>query len=966
MQLAAILIFIWEELMMKNNIICRSFTFFTNRIPLGSEGLPDRCQYTSIGFFDGLQTEAVEVDYEKHALKAMWKYILELTRDDTGEFSHQNVFGIGDDGWNNISDTKFWDSGNNEEYPLTFVVFLQALEYHNEDMEEQCKRFGAKVMETLGNEGIVYVYVTVDKNDFIVCIKCKKYKCAMKSIKQLHKAGTSIVYSYSVFAIHSGIIKKIGRNDNYRKRFSEIIDSISLKGVTNSSSIFDGDNLGKKPDLDEKYFRFCHTFKEQIYENADADNEKDCKIYDILGDDDFRFIARKVKLGDLLFTFSERGCLHEKNLKEQGFLYSSNLTLNIENLLDPGNDFLVQKSSPLEILNSSAMSFVEEKYTEALEDEDMELISKKEITLYQSIKQTMESMKSLKEADTKKYEFYSLYKPFSVLLKIMSGTNLENVGKKKDVYEFLRAVGSTMHGTLRTDIRFFQIRDFNTIVHYAPSKLRAFYVAWLDNLSKFCGNNSDINPSFIISSGIYSEVSVRRLFDIHVEERGKETEGEPKNLERVDKDKEHLILVTVSEGDLYSPSRLMRILAHENSHFVNGFRKREEREKHWENIIQRIFELEFNHYLYKIAKNQEYILNAIQDVNTQGSNGYKYLECSFGEYWKTNGETYGKACSHYSKEAMSRIVNHYSQLAEGENLGVFIKTYIQKIFIEVYRQIDNNFKIQKKKEEEKCGYANQFEKVCQQMKGFYQMFLAEILNDCCECLGRLTSEMFSDFFAVLILNIEPEEYFKSCIYETKKKDWINEQGGAFFFVRMAIVIESIQRLCEEKTSLIVSVDNGFYENWNRKAISEEKEKQRRNGEDEMEIQEIQYFNTLEFAEQSQDMLKKTDDYIPVFGYGEEGKTGDLEHIDFFYDEFILNEFCRYLVACGTDFWNSIKEDAERYKKLQELRKSYNIMSRGTLMEVAIEIEKCLKNFEHCSNEIYGNDSESNIIEDGKA
>lgn len=938
--------------MMGNNKICRSFTFFTNRIPLGSKGLPERCQYTAIGFFDGLQTEAVKVNYKKYGLKAMWKYILKLTQDDTGEFSHQNVFGIGDDDWNNTSDKKFWDSGNNEEYPLTFVVFLQALEYHDEDMEEQCKRFGAKVMETLGNEGIVYVYVTVDKNDFIVCIKCKKYKCAMKSIKQLHKAGTSIVYSYSVFVIHNEIISQIGDEDSvYRKILNENIDSISLKGVANSSSSYTENNRKVKSDLDVKYRNFCAKFEEKIYPNCQV-KDKDCKTYDILGDDDFRFIARDVKLCDLLVNFSQDGCLNGDASPFREALYSSNLTLNIENQVNIGqNETLKDKKiTPPDIISDSHISFITDKYESILDNKKTDLIFMKDITLYQSIKQTLESMKSLDKAETKKYEFFSLYNPLYMLLKVISDKNndIENYdfGEKEDIYEFLRAVGSSMHGTLRTDIRFFQIRDFNTIVHYAPSKLRTFYVAWLDKVSRFCGNNSSINPSFIIKSGIYSEASVRRLFDIHARENIQPTVGEAENTNN-DNGKEHLILVTVSERDLYLPKRLLMILTHEISHFVSGFREREQRKEHWENIIQRVFEIELNHFLYLISFEDENILGAIRYVNTDnGNDGYLYLNRSFKACWEKYDNTH-KISDYSGKVVCDRIEEHYAQLAnqgQTDSIATFIEIYVKKIFNEIYKQIDAANVKYEKKVEEKCLYADSYEAVSQQLSYFFQMFQSEMVRRLCIVVKTVISEIFSDFFAVLILGIKPEEYFKMVTCETGKRDWLDENQGGFLFVRTSIVIESMRRLCEQANELIVSLDKPFSEKWNDKAIKRERKKAKVQGK------KI-YFYILEFAKHSESMLNDIKKYDSIVRYEDDEIIIDEERMDYFYDEVVLDEICKYLVTCGELFWNSVKIDKNRKKTLRDIRKSYDVMSNGTLMDMAIEIERYLKEFEESSKKI---------------
>ncbi|NBJ95248.1 hypothetical protein D5281_22555 [bacterium 1xD42-62] len=51
--------------------------------------------------------------------------------------------------------------------------------------------------------------------------------------------------------------------------------------------------------LDQEYFNFCRRLADELYkEKDDSEGKPDFKIYDILGDSDFRMIARMVPLGN--------------------------------------------------------------------------------------------------------------------------------------------------------------------------------------------------------------------------------------------------------------------------------------------------------------------------------------------------------------------------------------------------------------------------------------------------------------------------------------------------------------------------------------------------------------------------------------------------------------------------------------------------------------------------------------------
>lgn len=300
--------------------VCRAITFINFHIPIRLDAgmSTDFPEYTTIGFFDGMLTERLELDYASDDLKALWKYSLRKTAENNGHYSFQNIFGFSSDEWNRRSsewkwtDEMFWSEEADEAYPLTFVVFLQLKNYMTgqETISKQCRAFNKKVDDILCGDGISYTYGTVDKNDFIVCVKCRRYERAVSAIKALHMTEERVIYSYSIFSVRRSVLKGI-KEPQYGFLFKEEIASICLKGITNSC-----DSIPVI--LDKKYRTFCRKLVQQLYDKDDLAegllNSDDRRLYDILGDNDFRLIARHVNLGRLLSQYAPGGvlCYSEK------------------------------------------------------------------------------------------------------------------------------------------------------------------------------------------------------------------------------------------------------------------------------------------------------------------------------------------------------------------------------------------------------------------------------------------------------------------------------------------------------------------------------------------------------------------------------------------------------------------------------------------------------------------------------
>ena len=221
--------------------ICRAITFINYNIPIrkGSNIWTGFAEYYTTGFFDRMYTKRVDCNYASKQLRGLWDYNIDCIAKGDGTYAHQNVYCFSKDEWNEgITDEEFWDYEKYAEMLLTFVIFVQTNGYVQEEngLEKRCKKFNDAVCEQLQDNGYVYTYVTVDKNDFVICIRSKKYKEAVNAIMKLHETDCEVVYSYSIFGISRNRQEQISEME-YKELNSQQIDSISLKGVTNSTCL---------------------------------------------------------------------------------------------------------------------------------------------------------------------------------------------------------------------------------------------------------------------------------------------------------------------------------------------------------------------------------------------------------------------------------------------------------------------------------------------------------------------------------------------------------------------------------------------------------------------------------------------------------------------------------------------------------------------------------------------------------
>lgn len=573
--------------------ICRSFAFINLNIPPQISPAPDstdrfKCNYLTIGFFDGLKTELLDLsDKDQRSLSSMWYYNEKLALAMDGRHSFQNTFGFRN--VDRAEDLDFWSDETVKKYPLTFVTFLQMQPKKSEkhiSLQEKLRALECKLKATCSDTDPNYIiacYATLDKNDYIVCIKSKKYKSIAPCILELHKEDfpQKILYSYSVFSLNKQWIDEFTKDSSIFVS-DEIIDSICLKGIANSYT---------QGDLREKYQKLRCILEDTLFPDKtdplDSNLSADSKLYDILGDYDFRYIARNVPLKHLLMAITDsKGALHYNGIPFQFALFSSSLVLNTSSGSfqykedEKGRESEMEKAEVERMkrnLNWPMCQYLMDRLMQqnttlsselSKQDSPHSLEHSAYLTNFVSLWKLLSSLAALERAPTRKYDFHSLFWPFRMLLQFLTDSKdiiQNNLNDKaayeaswnddRNLYGFIHGLSSTLHGTLRTDIQFFQINDFNAIVHYAPAKLRAFYSAWVYKLTECCQlapiDKREKQYEFIVVPNTYTVI---RTYEFH---------SEKSICQEL-----RLMRIEIPERFIYQPDLVCIYLTHEVAHFV--------------------------------------------------------------------------------------------------------------------------------------------------------------------------------------------------------------------------------------------------------------------------------------------------------------------------------------------------------------------------------------------------------------
>lgn len=716
---------------------------------------------------------------------------------------------------------------------------------------------------------------------------------------------------------------------DYLDIYDEKIDSICLKGIVNSSC------KDEKINLDEKYREFGEKLISKIYAGEDKSLKQDGRIYDILGADDFRLIARDVSLGKILREFGRGGLLNYYEDVFPSYLFSSSLVLNT--IGESG--FRKTNSENIGGYETPFCDELEEKMTWILNViEDMKNMEDKEepywdttAAMCSGIWQLLQSLKALERPKTKKYDFMTIFVPLRQMIFILE-SKIKNEGtqlilkNRSKIFDFLYKISMTLHGTLRTDIQFFQIRDFNAVIHYAPAKLRAFYSLWALELSNyyslFCDKNTKKTYSFILSPGMFPEVGVKQLFDN-------------------DEDKHRLMLITLPERQLYTVQKLSIMLGHEVSHFVGTDVKcRDERCACLVKVVTRILTLEINRLRYE-GSDIEY-KNEMERSIAESHLYERLIQLLLKENAlldKKDSVTifHSEKTILHIKNLFDSFLNKYTELVTGEDCEYYYQSY-KNAHLETRDGYEKKAIVINKAKKQSYEKEKDIQNIIQKFSGKLDSFLGTILNE-------VLREACADISSILTLELTPKEYIESfCNNGIPDEELENvENIITEKEIRISLVIKSIQKEIAGKKSCFIYSE--FFEAW--QTFSIEKFIKENTGNREAEFLGYKIFLCFLIKK---DKNTRISEYQSAYNKDKGYFSGEV--LDFYTDDIVWTEMRQYIDSCIKEYLRRFSEDNTLL--LQKKRFLINVYKSVAVGSVGKQIQ-VIENFLYsCEDNFYQN------------
>lgn len=733
---------------MNNICVCRSFTFYRDRIAnRGREDLSK--EYVSIGYYDAFETQIIDTKDREKSFSEFYTKNCELEQNVSKFQTFNNIFGLRNENENTKKDREFWSTDFESNYPLTFISLFQfeeSITSFNTDIE----KIFQEIVKKLCVDIKFLIYYTLDKNDCIICFRSYNYINVVKCLNEFYKnSSKGIVYSYTNFVVKQDFINN---NIDCLKKEQEQISSICIKAVFKNQC-----NLNYE--IEEIVKDFTELLSKHFYD-SDAENKiknKEIVGYEILGDTDCRFIARNIDLKKVLELFSSNGLLNINNGDFNKYFTSSMTSLNImpQDGTTGKKTNLNESSSKNDELNK-LFDFLIDDY----KDSHPTLV-----VLISKIKKYIEYFKNQKNQI---YEYLLLKEPIEVLLNIIKN-NSDKIKNGElyldEIYKALDAICSTVQGNMRLDTKMFHVTDFSTMAYYAPTKLRTLYSTIVNKISTYYSlmdrNDSNYKHKFFIIPANCVDTNVNQIWS---------------NI--IDEDK--VMIVYITEKDLYNINYLSFQLAHEVAHFVGG-----------ENVRKRLIRFEvFMKFMYSTFYEQidKLLLASINNISFKDV----FNECkpSFIEFFQETKNL-------WINEKEKIIDNLYNKGTIEKKEHFYYKNNIKKYYSFIFAEpilsnsldiylnlIRNNLK--------KIGYAKNiaaeyydlFKKMIKTVKNSMKIKIRKEGIDFADNILGLMSECYADLSAILLFDLDIGKYF-NIIFERLK-----EQEDYFFsqlFIRGCIV-----------------------------------------------------------------------------------------------------------------------------------------------------------------------------------
>lgn len=733
----------------------RSFSFSKYSLPK-TNSLVDTNQDCTIGYFDLVDVKEVKPDskYDSVLDQLLMGYFNQTHKpiNFPTEISEQNLFAFtnksdieifSSNGYS-FSKEKLDDFWNNEN---TFNRFYSLMHIECSSSQEIYGTINWLNFifnsESQDKYNAVF-YFSFDYSDIIVCAKNmnildftkKIFKVnysqvqtdSVKSFSYCIKDSFSIITFDKIFLADAFKILKTNATLKYKELEVLIKDEIKKTGYSYTS-----EKLEISYNIGVQNFNIFNKFLEDL-SNIHMEFNK----YALLGRHDIVINKSNVDIiwFIILLYYIDKytTCTLEDNVGNDNLLFNCESFIRC-NFDFSSNDFANQnsischsKSQRYEVAKKSINRRIE-KITNNSTDNNYTPISFVQknslISLYQSIEST------LKNGFADDF-VVCIYEPFISLLdyfeKNNQYTNSESLKEFDNVINrFFEIITSLVNSAMHSDRQFIQTPSFNPVLFDVPPKLMAFYTTQTNKIKKIIGYNDPNNYSFIFKPSLSRNISV---FPYSY------NQAPPTD---------RLLAVSINEESLYHPTKVLKVLCHEASHFVGkNVRCRDVRKNCWiKSILFYSFELVLS-YLNTGVKNDEKLYSSLSKLTAE-------------IFQVIKDDSMYKENEGYSENIRQLIQHIFKLICSNDDIDKSLNSF----FLAKY----HNHNVSALKHQFKNGILilDEFVPLNNQTEMISDLTIAQEFYNSYKTLANAYKESYADMQMILLLDLSLENYIKNLV-----------------------------------------------------------------------------------------------------------------------------------------------------------------------------------------------------------
>lgn len=728
----------------------------------GKYSLPKTCSLTksnqdcTIGYFDLVNVKAVEPDekYDSVMDQLLMSFFNQthVNFEHVSEISEQNLFAF-----TNVSDNEFF---NTEGYSFakdkldefwknenTFNRFFSlmhidcsfekeiygVINWLNYIFNESCDKYNA------------VFYFSFDYSDLIICVKNMSVVDFTKKLFDVNYSAAQacpvdnysfcIKDSFSIITFNKKFLEEsfnvIGNNITleYGK-----IEELIKKEIEKTEYQYTKEELNIVYNIGVQNMKTFNNFVEDLH-SVGMSFQKFAMLgrHDITinksGADIIWFIVL------LYYIDKYTTCTGNENQKD-------NLLFNCESFIRSDFEFSYESQ---DLLNQNEHHFKSsiERYEMAktsiknrieritnFENSPVSLVQKNSLfSLYKSIEST------LKNGFADDFVI-CLYESFVALLDYLYSkkekSSVEDIKEfDKVINRFFEIVTSLVNSAMHSDRQFIQTPSFNPVFFDVPPKLMAFYTAQINKIKQINGHNDNNNYSFIFKPSLNRNITI---FPYSY------NQAPPTD---------RLLAVSINEESLYHPTKVLKVLCHEVSHFVGTEKRcRGVRKECWlKSVLFCSFKLILS-YLDDNIKNDK---NLYSSISTLVFEIFKVIENDI--QYKTH--------MGYSED-IDQLLHHVFKLL---NVHTDIDNALTNFFLKKYPGY--NVSVLKSRFKKLVLVLDEFIPINNEVEMMSNLVIAQEFHQSYQVLLNAYKESYADIQMILLLDLTLDDYINNLIVHEK-------------------------------------------------------------------------------------------------------------------------------------------------------------------------------------------------------